>query len=55
MIITICSKFGTRGLGVAVSVGEGVDVDATVAGFVWPEEELEIFQLGRLNRLPIKS
>jgi hypothetical protein len=32
MIITICSKFGTRGLGVAVSVGEGVEVDATVAG-----------------------
>ena len=32
MIITICSKFGTRGLGVAVGVGEGVEVDVTVAG-----------------------
>ena len=32
MIVTICSKFGTRGLGVAVGVGEGVEVDITVAG-----------------------
>ena len=32
MIITICSKFGTRGFGVAVRVGEGVGVNVAVAG-----------------------
>jgi hypothetical protein len=32
MIITICSKFGTRGFGVAVGVGEGVDVNVAAAG-----------------------
>ena len=32
MITTICSKFGTRDFGVAVGVGEGVDVNVAVAG-----------------------